>query len=177
MKKLIALLLLLCTFTLVLSSCGEKKIEKPEDTNLEYWLLESADMHGCTKIQSKHPCTESFLSKSYEAILDEDGNWIAPDKAVVYNVENYPYKDLEIGTKKISCIKITDPNVYVWGLTINSSREEIVEILDKLGYKIYAERPDISISFRLDSDDDWHIFIKYGEFIEILCDFMFFYQL
>lgn len=40
MKKLIALLLLLCTLTLALSSCGGEKIEKPEDTNLEHWLLD-----------------------------------------------------------------------------------------------------------------------------------------
>ena len=38
--RIIALILLLCTVTLMFSSCGSEKIEKPEDTNLEYWLLD-----------------------------------------------------------------------------------------------------------------------------------------
>ena len=52
MKKIVALILLLCTVTLMFSSCGSEKIEKPEDTNLEYWLLDKLDTDSCTEIYS-----------------------------------------------------------------------------------------------------------------------------
>ena len=175
--KLIALLLLLCTVTLMFSSCARKKVDKPTDTNLEYWLLDKPDLSGLIEIESNHPCTESFLAKGYEAITDEKGMLTAPNEAVVYDVEVYPYKDLNRGTKRVACIRITDPNVCVWNLTINSSREEIIETLEAIGYEIYAERQGFSISFRLSSDDDWKVIIIYNQSIKISCDFLYFYQL
>ena len=177
MKKLIALTLLLCTLALLLSSCGDNKIEKPEDTNLEYWLFDTPDMSDYTEIFSNHPSKESFLAKGYEAIIDEKGRLREPDKAVVYDIQMYPYADLNYGSKRVSCITITDPSIYVWGLNIYSTREEIIKTLEEVGYKIYAELEGISISFRLSSDEDWRVSIRYDKSIEISCDFAYFYQL
>lgn len=148
MKKLIALLLLLCTLTLLLSSCGSKKIEKPEDTNLEYWLLEKLDTDGCTELNAYIGSKVKFyLAKGYNAIVTEKGNLDAPESAVVYTIRKYPYTDWGV-LWRISSIGITDPNVYVWGLTINSTREEFINVMTSLGFEFKSENEKY-ISFSL----------------------------
>ena len=136
--KLIVLILLLCTVTLMFSSCAEEKLDKPADTNLEYWLLDDPNTDEWTKSGDDFLSTR-YLAKGYEPVLDKDGNTTAPENRVVYYVENYPIK--EIGTKKILGIWITDPNVYVWGLTVNSTREEVVEIMEKMGFETRDQSP------------------------------------
>ena len=141
--KLIALMLLLCTLTLIFSSCARDKIDKPEDTNLEYWLLDRPDKKNWTLISS-----DCYLAAGYEAVLDENGELSAPKSAIVYTVEKYPYKDWGI-LWRISSIKITDPNVYVWGLTINSTREEFVNVMTSLGFELKGEN-EKTITYSLD---------------------------
>ena len=162
--RIIVLILLLCTFTLVLSSCGSEKIEKPDDTNLEYWLLDKPDVSDCTQIYCGDPYREKFLAQGYTAIVDEKGNLTAPGEAVVYSVEMYPYRDLKLGTKRIVCINITDPEVHAWGLTINSTHEEIVETLKNVGYTIHQDYED-SITFTIDMT--WFVNIIYGKLMTI----------
>ena len=139
MKKIIALTLLLCTFALLLSSCGgnkDVKIEKPEDTNLEYWLLDSPNKREWTKLY-EDILGGTYLANGYEAVLNESDNLLypkhAPEHSVIYSTENYPIE--EIGIKKITGIYITDPEIYVWGLTVNSTREEVVEVMEKMGFE------------------------------------------
>lgn len=132
MKKLIALTLLLCTFALLLSSCGSRnavKIEKPEDTNLEYWLLDSPNKREWTKLGSNF-----YLAADYSPAFDEKGQAIPPEHAVIYYIDNYPIS--EMGLKRIDGIAITDPDIYVWGLTINSTKEEALEVLNELGFSV-----------------------------------------
>ncbi|MBR2381196.1 MAG: hypothetical protein IKA84_01715 [Clostridia bacterium] len=164
MKKLIALTLLLCTFALLLSSCGSRnavKIEKPEDTNLEYWLLDSPNKKEWTKLYGDI-LSSTYLANGYEAVLNESDNLVyppkhAPEHAVVYFTENYPIE--EIGIKKITGIYITDPEIYVWGLTVNSTREEVVEVMEKMGFEERHLGPNIysglngryKVIFRFDS--------------------------
>ena len=136
--KIIALLLLVCTVTLMFTSCASDKIDKPEDTNLDYWLLDKLDTDGCTELYIKGIDVHYYLAKGYEAETSENGNLVAPEAAVTYLVEKYPYQDWGI-LWRISSIKITDPNVYVWGLTINSTREEFVNVMTSLGFEFGFE--------------------------------------
>ena len=158
MKKIIALTLLLCTFSLLLSSCGSSndvKIEKPADTNLEYWLLDSPNKNEWTKLGSNF-----YLAADYSPVFDEKGQAISPEHAVIYYIDNYPIS--EIGLKRIDGIAITDPNIYVWGLTINSTKEEAIEVLSKLGFSV--ESSDKSCSGKM---GQYRIKLAYGERLEI----------
>ena len=130
--RLIALMLLLCTVTLMFSSCARDKIDKPEDTNLEYWLLDRPDKKNWILISS-----DCYLAAGYEAVLDENGELIAPKFAVTYTVRRYPFTDF--GIKKITNIIITDPSVYVWGLTLNSTYEEFVNVMKSKGFDLRVE--------------------------------------
>ena len=147
MKKLIALTLLLCTLALMFSSCKvEPELAKPEDTNLECWLLDSPNKREWTKLYGDI-LTGTYLASGYEPVLNPYGNWVCPEQApkhaVVYSTENYPIE--EIGIKKITGISITDPEIHVWGLTVNSTREEVVEVMEKMGFEERHHDPDIYI--------------------------------
>ena len=73
MKKLIALTLLFCTLILMFSSCGNNvKIEKPEDTNLEYWLGEVIDNNSLIEL-SAHYFEREYISPKYEMELLNQG--------------------------------------------------------------------------------------------------------
>ena len=135
--KIIALLLLVCTVTLMFTSCTSDKIDKPKDTNLEYWILDKLDTDGCTEL-SKGNKVYHYLAKGYEAETDENGNLVAPEAAVTYLVRKYPYRDWG-ALWRISCITITDPNVFVWGLNKNSTREEFISVMTDLGFELKGE--------------------------------------
>ena len=154
--KLIALMLLLCTVTLMFSSCTRDKIDKPADTNLEYWLLDRPKKEDLTLVGEN-----MYLSKNYQPIINEDGSLSAPEEYVAYSFHKYPFN--KIGIERILKIVITDPNVSVWGLTINSTKEEIVEVFSKMGFYIdgpWDERCDIR-------NKKIEISIFYNERIEI----------
>ena len=156
MKKLIALTLLLCTLALMFSSCGNNvKIEKPEDTNLEYWLLDKPDKENWTQIGS-----DRYLAGGYEAAVDENGDLQAPEESVLYYIDHYPIS--EMGFKIIDGLLITDPDVYVWGLTINSTKEEAVETLSELGFSVDSSDKVCSAEM-----GQYKIRLTYGERLEI----------
>ena len=161
MKKIIALTLLLCTLTLLLSSCGSSndvKIEKPEDTNLEYWLLDTLDTDNLTEINRKSDDNKkSFLAKEYKAATNENGEIVAPQAAVVYTLGRYPFTDF--GVRRIINIMITDPDVYVWGLTLNSTRDEFVEVMNSLGFELSVDS-EKSIEF---SNGRYSVVLFYGD--------------
>ena len=104
-----------------------------------------------------------YLPNRYDAVISENGNLIAPESAVVYGLTKYPYTDL--GVMRIMKIEITDPNVYVWGLNVNSTREEILDAMNKEGLdsKIYID-DEKSIVFIYEKN---RITFQYGKFIHI----------
>ena len=152
MKKTVVLLLLLCIFAMIFSSCSVyPELPMPEDTNLEYWLLESPYNKNWTELPNGYWMEDfygkSYLAQGYEPIIDEDGNLSAPEHCVIYSTGNYPLIDK--GVKRITSIRITDPQIYVFGLTINSTREEIDEVMTKNGFEVRYMRPaDTAISYQ-----------------------------
>lgn len=142
MKKIVALLLLLCTFALVLSSCGvAPELQKPKNTNLEYWLFDYVDIFHMTNIEHTYSRdlnafsryqVKWYLSDKYTFQHDENGDKVAPDEAVVYRFERFPVA--EFGVLRVTGIEITDPNVSFYGLNINSSYDEILTRMQEHGY-------------------------------------------
>ena len=152
MKKTVVLLLLLCIFALMFSSCSVyPELPMPKDTNLEYWLLYNPYNKNWTELPNGYWMEDfygkSYLAQGYEPIIDEDGNLSAPEHCVIYSTGNYPLSDK--GVKRIMSIRITDPQVSVFGLTINSTREEIDEVMTKNGFEVRGMLPaDTAISYQ-----------------------------
>ena len=169
MKKLVALLLLLCTFVLFLSSCGDQSaIAKPEDTNLEYWLFDEPDEEKLTLIQSDGS-KKRYLASGSEHIYGNPG--------YVSNCVYYETTRTSIGLMnrdRISRIIITDPEVTLWGLTINSTHEEFHAALTQVGFEeTYWDEEFGYSSFKfIDSKRIYTINIGYtnnGSSIQIYC--------
>ena len=163
--RMIALILLLCTVTLMFSSCGSEKIEKPADANFEYWILDKPDMSNCTELYISGNKVHHYLDNGYKAEVSENGNLVAPKVAVIYCVHKYPFTDWGV-VWRIDSIRVTDPNVSVWGLTINSTREEFVEVMIDLGFEFHSEGEKY-ICFSFDKN---YVGLRYGERITISYD-------
>ena len=138
MKKLLSLLLVLCTLILLLSSCGgnkEVKIEKPDDTSLECWFFDKPDKDNWTEIGSNY-WERSYLAPGYELVVGDQGY---KENCVIYGTARFPL--YELGVHKIIGIYISDPEVTLWGLTMNSTCEESQAVMTKLGFVevIYQE--------------------------------------
>ena len=130
MKKLVALLLLLCTFALFFTSCtGESAIAKPEDTNLEYWLFDEPNKENLTLVRSGRSY-KLFLASGYENV---DVKYTCEPNAVYYKTNKTSIG--LINRNRISQITITDPEVTLWGLTINSTHEEFHATLTQVGFE------------------------------------------
>ncbi len=162
MKKLIALMLLICTFTFLLSSCGGNKkvtIEKPEDTSLERWLFEKPDTENWTEIESNY-WERSYLAPGYELVVGDQGY---KENCVIYGTARFPL--YELGVHKIIGIYISDPEVTLWGLTMNSTHEQSMEVMTKLGFVEVIYQKDLGRS--LYENGKFRLEIIEGKFMKI----------
>ena len=166
MKRILSLILLLFTLSLMFTSCGNYvKIEKPEDTNLEYWLLDKPNKKEWTELPNSHWLDDkNYLDARYEAVIDENGNLTSPEQYIIYMVGNYPLYDA--GVKRITNIRITDPSVYIWGLTINSSRDEVKSTMQKNGFSIHYDGENQFTG----KNGHYTFVIEYNRIIEIRYD-------
>ncbi len=119
-----------------LSSCGESKfLDKPNETNLEFWITEEAShdsFKNCTFLPGLFG-GDMYLDSRYEGVIREGSLMVeAPEIHVVYTVTSYP--DYSDGGSYVTGIDITDPNINVYGLTMKSSKDEISKTLSNLGF-------------------------------------------
>ncbi|MGM9858917.1 MAG: hypothetical protein ACI311_06705 [Bacilli bacterium] len=128
--------------TLCCSCSFNKYLEKPDDTNLTFWITQKVsvnDFNDCTYLPGWMGASE-YLDGKYTPI-DNDGFLTAPEIHVTYLVTGYP--DLQDDTA-ITYIHITDPDIYVYGLTMNSSEEEIYNTMSSYKFKRSIEDNQIS---------------------------------
>lgn len=147
MKKLKVVIAVLFTIMLVVACDNEKQIEtkktsevyqlqRPKNTNLGFWITEQVGNlsdRGYREIYGWMGARE-FYGEGYEPIIDEEGNEHKPEYYVTYLVSAYP--DYADGGQYITRIEITDVEVTVYGLTVNSSFEEFDKTFREMGYEI-----------------------------------------
>lgn len=144
MKKLYILLLILSLISL--SGCDFNKLDTP-DTNLEFWIDEDVTKVDFSKYQQKYTYddivgTESYYGSGYVPSLTKDGKQIDPEYCVIYAVA--PYPEHITGRKHIVGITITDPSIEFYGITINSSFEEVELALKEHGFEYDGGKDDMS---------------------------------
>ena len=131
----------------------------PEDCPLEFWItenVEGVDWSGHDELAVFG--AQEYLGLGYRALTDEGGwNPRAPDVSVSYTVTAYP--DYSSGGQFVTLIRITDPAVAVYGLTVNSSLEEWDAVMREMGYKVSRVE---NISTRHQADKDGFSFF-YGD--------------
>lgn len=132
MKKL--LLLILCVFTILTVSCNSE-LPNP-NTNLEYWICDNVDNVDWKNHQEKYGLFGGieYYGLGYMPTLGEDNEQIDPEYCVVYTITSYP--DYSSKSNHITRIEITDPNIEFYGISLNSSFEEIKIIMSEIGFEI-----------------------------------------
>ena len=146
MKKTLAIIMIILLAT-ILFGCSKSGIEKHE-TNLEFWICDNADNIDFSNCQERFGIMggREYYGSVYKPAKDENGVQIDPEECVIYTVTSYP--DYSSKAKHITSIKITDPEINVYGLTIDSSEDTIKSTMSDNGFKLIdAESPNV-ISFK-----------------------------
>lgn len=122
---------------LLLCGCTDWKPERPKDTNLEFWIVDDVGGYDW----SAHELTKMpwggggyYYGSKYRSEYLEDGTKIAPEYYVEYHIYNWP--DLADRGGYITNIYITDPEITVYRLTVNSTFEEFRKVFERKGYEV-----------------------------------------
>ncbi len=137
MKKVLSVFLCV-VFLASLVGCSGSIPEKP-DTNLEFWIAENVDDTDFSKYREKYGIIggREYYGTGYIPTKNENGEQVDPEKCVIYTVTAYP--DYSSGKQHITRIAITDPSVYLYGLTVGSSESDISAAMKKNGFKLKEE--------------------------------------
>ena len=87
-----------------------------------------------TKYQEKYGMMggTQYYGSGYVPSIDEEGNQLDPEARVLYTVTSYP--DFSSQTRHITSIYITDPSINVYGLTVNSTKDEVKSVMESNGF-------------------------------------------
>ena len=110
--------------------------EMPKNTSLEFWITEDVkdqDWTGHDEIYGWMGARE-FLGSGYKKNEDPTGANQHPDHYVSYVITAWP--DYADGGEFVTDITVTDPDVTVYGLTIESTYEEFDAVFEPLGYEL-----------------------------------------
>ena len=150
MKRILSLIVLLISLSFcVFSGCSKGEtvfLKRPKDTNLEFWITQNVTDVDFSEYEVASPGligATIFYGKGYSE---------KSTQKVTYKVATYP--DLGDDGRYITGINISDPNITVYGLTINSATHEFDETMRTHGFTIsmngstmVAKKGRISISF------------------------------
>ena len=127
MKKAVALIIMV--ISLLITGCQWNSGLSEPESNLEFWIGENVDEVDFSQYQEKYGLMggREYYGTGYVPTLDEEGQQLDPEYYVVYTITSYP--DYASKTKHITGITITDPSIKIYGLSINSSKEDIKLIM------------------------------------------------
>lgn len=161
MKRAMALGIAIILLLFCFSGCGAKTIDKPTDTNLEFWITEDVtdfDFSNYYSVPGWFGASE-YYGNDYEPSAFDEGNFpIEPEHCVKYKVTSYP--DYSSKQQHITGIVITDPKIIFYGITLESTDDEITEAMTSNGYTyvplevnstygncLYFEQGNVTVKF------------------------------
>ena len=106
--------------------------QRPKNTTLEFWICDdvsSVDWNGHDEITGWMGARE-FLGKDYH--MSTQGG--KPNVRVSYLLTAGP--DYADDGQYVATIEITDPAVFVYGLTVESEPTEFERVMMSMGYKV-----------------------------------------
>ena len=110
-------------------------LPRPE-TNLEFWIGENVDNVDFSKYEFKSGMMggDQYYGTGYVPTIDEHRQQIDPDHCVIYSVTSFP--DYSDETHHVTHIRITDPSVEFYGISLNSSFEEFEAVMKAQGFTV-----------------------------------------
>lgn len=133
-----AIIFTLSCLILGLCSCKSTPVPKEIDINnrpkgyyLNYWLKDEVDITTLDQsliYEIRYGGTVVFLDSNYEFIIEQEEKKL-PENYVLY------YTNLE--QTKVRGIEIKDPSISLYGLSMNSDKEDIDKTLTNMGFSYY----------------------------------------
>ena len=117
------------------------------NTNLEFWICEKVEKSDFSGYQQKNGVfgARKYYGTGYIPTQLEGELQMDSEVCVIYTVTAYPdYCSIKTHVTEIS---ITDPKIEIYGLTMNSSFDEIKETLKKKGFR-FEENNNSLIAIR-----------------------------
>ena len=122
-------------------------------TNLEFWVVQRVKKGDFKDCSPKYGMFggDQYYGSEYIPEITEGNMQIDPEYCVIYTVTAYP--DYMFNNRYVTGIYITDPKIEIYGLTINSSKEDIIKTLKKKGFivkegnGVNAKRGKFTINF------------------------------
>ena len=122
-------------------------------TYLEFWIVERVKKGDFKDCSPKYGMFggDQYYGSEYIPEITEGNMQIDPEYCVIYTVTAYP--DYMFNNRFVTGIYITDPKIEIYGLTINSSKVDIIKTLKKKGFIIkegngvIAKRGKFTINF------------------------------
>ena len=110
--------------------------EMPKNTSLEFWITEDVKDYNWTGHEEIYGWmgAREFLGSGYKKNEDPTGSNQHPEHYVSYVITAWP--DYADGGEFVTDITVTDPDVTVYGLTIESTYEEFDAVFEPLGYEL-----------------------------------------
>ena len=161
MKKIICVFLAVFMLACPFMGCARYE-RKPSDTNLEFWITENVKGYDFSEYHyiPGWGC-EGYYGKDYAPITDPpEGESSEPEYYVKYTISAYP--DHSSYGWRITSIEITDPEITFYGISMESSEEEIISAMKKHGYTRIVDEDDDSGIRRLEFEKG-NIFFRFND--------------
>lgn len=146
MKKKSVFLVLACAAILIsVLTFSQRTVPRPE-TDLEFWICDNVNDFDFSEYQPRFGLMggREYYGKGYQPTVDENGEQIDPAHCVIYTVTAYP--DYASASSHITRITITDPNVRIWGLTVDASSTDIMTVMEQNGFR--HSTTDIGLTYK-----------------------------
>lgn len=127
-----------------------------EIEGLDFWILQDVkeyDFSGYTKDPNYLGTQGVYLGRNYDISTLTDGNYSEP--LVEYFIGSWP--DLSDQQVYITRIWITDPDVKIYGLSVENTMEEWRKVLMEKGYSFGGHHEDYSADMVADSPNGTYI--------------------
>lgn len=133
-----AIIFTLSCLILGLCSCKSTPVPKEIDINnrpkgyyLNYWLKDEVDITTLDQsliYEIRYGGTVVFLDSNYEFIIEQEEKKLS---------ENYVLYYTNLEQTKVRGIEIKDPSISLYGLSMNSDKEDIDKTLTNMGFSYY----------------------------------------
>lgn len=148
-----------------LNETGNMPCSMPDNTPLEFWITENVkgiDFSSHDEITGWFGARE-YLGSDYKKIINSNGTCSKPKYYVSYLVTAYP--DYADGGAYITQIEITDPEVDVYGLNVNSTIEEFNSVFEGFGFML-SDGDSSACTIRFAKKDGISFILTHGQNID-----------
>ncbi len=116
----------------------QKYAPVPENSGLEFWITDNVAGLNYSEYEQVDGWmgAREIYGKKYHPEVGENGYEKKPEHYVTYLITSYP--DYADGGSYVTRIEITDPEISIYGLTVNSTVTEFKSVFEKMGYVVYA---------------------------------------